>query len=112
MALGCFCFLKISPLLPPSSAEEVAEHKHLFNASLLIVVIILAEVGLYSLPPGCGDASTMICPLKLNQTLLMNTQVMGKDSPGQSKALEELNSDVPIAQEEQISLTNFSPKLF
>lgn len=69
MALGCFCFLKISPLLPPSSAEEVAERKHLLNTSPIVVVIILAEVGLYSLPPGCGDASMMICPLKLDQTL-------------------------------------------
>lgn len=64
-----FFFLKISPLLPPLSAEEVAEHKHLFNTSLVVVVIILAEVGLYSLPPGCGDASMMICTLKLDQTL-------------------------------------------
>lgn len=35
---------------------------------------------------------------------------MGKDFPGQSKVLEKLNSDEPIGQEGQISLTNSSPK--
>lgn len=59
----------IGLVLFPSPAEEAAEHKHLLNTSLLIVVIILAEVGLHSVPPGCGDASRMICLLKQNQTL-------------------------------------------
>lgn len=43
---------------------------------------------------------------------LINTWVMGKDCPGQSKVLEKLDSDEPIGQEGQISLTNFSPELF
>lgn len=32
---------------------------------------------------------------------------MGKDFPGQSKVLEELNSDKPIDQEGQISINLF-----
>lgn len=80
----------------------------LVNISLFIIVIILAEVGLYFTPTWVWRCQSDDLSSETEPNPLINAKAMGKKFPGWSEVLEKFNSGESAGQEVQCT----SPKFF